>query len=227
MLLSPQDFAIAIGVKYATLRSHISRKKVYKSGEYIDTDFELNRLYIQNQTKGKGLNFENIGKETPQEETSTPDNKEEVITTKKVPPPKVEAPKSDKVDTSLSREELIRSNFDLRKRQADAEKAERDSQLKQIEVAKKMGQLMPIDMVEKILTVFVRSIIRESESEWQNIASIYCEILGGDRSHLSQMVEQMNKIMDKMIKEVKMKSREEIKQVIKDYAEVRSRGQRK
>nr|WP_299067150.1 hypothetical protein [uncultured Allomuricauda sp.] len=227
MLLTPIDFASAVGLKYTTLRSHLSRKKLYKSGDYIDTDFELNKLYINEQTKGKGLDLTQIENpkktDTKPMESSPPPKKGKT----KRAAPKVDAPDTIKVDTTVSRENLIHSSLDLRKKRADAEKAERDNQLKEIEVAKKMGELMPIDMVEKILTVNIRTIIRESESEWQNIASIYCEILGGDRAHLSQMVEQMNKRMDKMIKDVKLKAGDEIKQVIKDYAEVRSRGQRK
>jgi hypothetical protein len=118
-------------------------------------------------------------------------------------------------------------SLNLRKKRADSEKAEKENELKSLEIAKKMGELMPIDMVEKILMVNIRTIVRESVNEWENIASVYCEILGGNRSHLSQMVEQMNKHMDKLVKDVKKKSGDEIKQVIKDYAEVRSRGQRK
>ena len=227
MLLSPKDFAKAIGIKYTTLRSHLNRKKVYKSGDFIDTDYNLNQLYINDQTNGKGIDLSRINAkenavQDPKTETKPKSNK-----TKTTAKPKVEHPADVKTDSSVSQEDIMHHSFNLRKKRADAEKAEKDNELKSLEIAKKMGELMPIEMVEKILMVNIRTLVRESVNEWENIGSVYCEILGGNRSHLSQMVEQMNKHMDKLVKEVKKKAGDEIKQVIKDYTEVRSRGQRK
>lgn len=225
MLLSPKDFAQALGLKYATLRSHLNRKKVYKSGDFIDTDFKLNKSYIDERTNGKGLDITKIG--TTEKKEKVPQKTKVKTSKKKVEAPYVEPPEDVKVDATVSKEDIMHHSLNLRKKRADAEKAEKENELKSIEIARKMGELMPIEMVEKVLTVNIRSIIRESESQWENIASTYCEILGGDRSHLSLMVKEMNEHMDKMIKEVKIKSAEEIKQIISDYAEVRSRGQRK
>jgi hypothetical protein len=227
MLLNLKDFSKATGVSYDTLRQHLRRKKVYKSGDFIDTEFNLNQLYINDQTNGKGIDLSKITfNETTNENTKTK-TKSKPDQDKKTSKPKVESPPDVRVDSSVSQEDIMHHSLNLRKKRADAEKAEKENELKSLEIAKKMGELMPIDMVEKILMVNIRTIVRESVNEWENIASVYCEILGGNRSHLSQMVEQMNKHMDKMVKDVKKKSGDEIKQVIKDYAEVRSRGQRK
>ncbi|MEP2059131.1 MAG: hypothetical protein ABJJ05_15070 [Maribacter litoralis] len=214
MLLTIKDFAIAMGMKYATVRQHINRKKLFKSGVMIDTTFESNKIYIMEQTNGKGLDISKIKKSsTPKKIKKKNNDPEVVLKSHSKPTPTIE--------------DIQHHSLNIRKKIADAERAEKENDLKSLELAKKMGELMPVDMVEKILTVNIRHIIHESRNEWENIASTYCEILGGNRSHRSDMVEQLNKHMDNLVKEVKEKAGIEIQQIIKDYSEVRSRGQRK
>ena len=212
MLITQKDLSLAIGVKLSTLRKHIQRKKLARSGKYIDTDYPLNNEYIMTQTNGKGLDLtkiekkesthiKEIGKINPDISTNSVD---------------VKSVKTKEYDS-----------FELRKRKADAEKAERDNELKKIEIQKKMGKLMPIELVEKILTVNIQSIFRAFETEADNIASVYCEILGGDRTHLSEMTKRMREHLDGSIKKAKNTAFREIKIAINDYAEVRSRGERK
>ncbi|WP_036384026.1 hypothetical protein [Muricauda sp. MAR_2010_75] len=224
MLLTPKDFAKAIGKSYGTIRQHISRKKIFKSGDFIDTDYELNKLYILSQTNGRGLNFDKIDDtEIDKPKNPTPKKTTKPTVEKPTPPPTKEV----RPASEPSQEEVIRWNLDLRKKQADAEKSERDNELKRIEIQRKMGKLMPIELVEKILTVNIQAVFRSFETEAENIASTYCEILGGDRTHLSEMADQMRKHLQKAIEETKSQSAIEVNQAIKDYAEVRNRGERK
>lgn len=214
MLITPNDLANEIGIKPNTLRKHISRGKLFRSGKFIDTKFEPNEAYILEHTNGIGINTSKLSIQNKYSnknfDTSIPE-----VGLKEV------------ANSGPNKEDIKYHSLNLRKKIADAEKAEKENELKTLELAKKMGELMPIEMVEKILTINIRHIIHGAANEWETIAAVYCEVLGGDRTHLSQMIEQMNKKMDKMIKEVKLKAGDEIKQVIKDYAEVRSRGQRK
>ncbi|MCK0146849.1 hypothetical protein MWU78_14420, partial [Arenibacter sp. F26102] len=62
-LLKPKEFAMAVGVPYNTLRQHISRGKVFKSGDYISTDFGPNKEYISEQTDGKGYDLDKLQSE--------------------------------------------------------------------------------------------------------------------------------------------------------------------
>lgn len=221
MLLSPKDFAIAVGISYGTLRKHIQRKKVYKSGDFIDTDLDANARYIAEQTEHKGLSLEKLKSQKTKSggsQKKKPDRKVAPPAQADPDPPEVKGP---------TREQIIHDELSLRQKKAAAEKAERENQLKLLEIQKKMGELMPIEMVEKIMTVNIQSIFRSFETECENIASVYCEILGGDREHLSEMVAQMREHLQKTINDVKDKSAREVKAVIKDYAEVRGRGQRK
>lgn len=225
MLISVKDFAKAIGKSYGTVRQHINRKKVFKSGDFIDTEYELNKQYILSETNGKGLDFTKIEESEIREQPAIESKKtpKPAVVAKPSPPPQKEV----RPASEPNQEEVIKWNLDLRKKQADAEKAERDNELKKIEIQKKMGKLMPIELVEKILTVNIQSIFRAFETEADNIASVYCEILGGDRTHLSEMADQMRKHLQKAILETKTQAADEVKHAIKEYAEVRSRGERK
>lgn len=219
MFLSPKEFAIACGVAYSTLRKHVSRGKVHKSGDFIDTDYELNKNYVDEQTNGTGLDLAKIKSES---KSSPP---------KKNGPSKKDKPKPPDVDESPSsieptREEILANSLTLRRKKADLELAERNSELKRLEIQKKMGELMPIELVENILTVNIQTVFRSFEAEAENVASIYCDVLG-DRSQLSEMVGQMREHLQKTISEVKSKAADEVKKAIMEYTEVRSRGEKK
>ena len=75
--LNTKDFAAAIGMKIATVRAHISREKLVRDAAgNIDTELEKNRLYIKEQTKGKGLYNGEMAKSTSASAASSDSNKD-------------------------------------------------------------------------------------------------------------------------------------------------------
>jgi len=208
-LLKPKEFAMSVGVPYGTLRQHINRGKLFKSGDYIDSDFAPNKEYILEQTEGKGLNVDIV----PNSEISNkPTGGAKVAV--KLSKPDVQKPKdSDGMYT--------------RKRIADVLKTEKEIELKNLQIEKIRGELMPVEIVQRIMIVNMQSIFREFESASENIASVYCEILGGNRDHLAKMGEEMREALQDSIKNAKENSKAEISGVIKEYSATRSRGERK
>ncbi|MCK0148218.1 hypothetical protein MWU78_21405 [Arenibacter sp. F26102] len=208
-LLKPKEFAMAVGVPYNTLRQHISRGKVFKSGDYINTDFAPNKEYISEQTDGKGYDLDKLQSEK-KDNVSIKGQKAAV----KLPQPEIQQPKET-------------NGIYSRKRFADVLKTEKEIELKNLQIEKIRGELMPVEMVQKIMVINIQSVFREFESGCENIASVYCEILGGNRDHLARMVKEMRQVLEDSIKNAKDKSKVEIQTIIKDYAVTRSRGQRK
>ena len=227
MLLSPKDFAKAIGKSYALVRKHLSRKKIIKSGDFIDTEYEINHHYIMDQTNGKGLDLSKINEpdnEPVKDKTNqSPKPPNPVVVEKPIPP----QPKEPRTSKEPSKEEVIRWNLDLRKKQADAERAERDNELKAIEIQKKRGELMPVELVRSLFVVNLQSVFRAFEMEADRVASIYCDVLGGDRTQLAEMAKLMRESLQKCIEDVKQQADEDSKAAIKEYSQVRSRGERK
>ncbi|HET8885574.1 MAG TPA: hypothetical protein VFM70_04385 [Salinimicrobium sp.] len=205
--LSPQDFATQYGLKYGTLRSHISRGKVVKKDNLIDTDHPVNRLYIQENAK----NSAEPPKKTTYEEIKKEGN----------------PPKTDTSQSKEGNEDIHSSNLTLRKKRAEAEKSERQAEKLKIEIQKLQGKLMPMELVEKTQTINIQSIFRTFESAAENIASIYNERLGGDRATLAEMTTRMRTELARAINSAKEKSKEEITGLMKDYADTMSRGEKK
>ena len=119
-------------------------------------------------------------------------------------------------------------DWDLRKKIADALKAERAAELAKLQVDKLMGNLMPLDMVEMILKVNIQDIFKTFENECINLGSIYCDILaGGNREKLSELIKHLREILSGTISRIEETTATEIENAIESYAEVRNRGERK
>ncbi len=205
--LSPKDFADQFGLKYNTVRSHVTRKKLIKVGGYIDTKNPVNELYIQENATKDAVESSKPPKSTPNEEIEY-----------QAPAPKPSVSSGDgSAETSLT----------LRKKRADALKAEREAEYKHLQIQKLQGKLMPIELVEKTLTINIQSIFRSFESGSENIASIYNERLGGNRADLADMITRMRQELERAIDSAKQKSRDEIEALMEEYAATRSRGEKK
>jgi len=211
MILNREEFRKGCGVKLSTFKSDKRRGHfVVDDDNTINTDNPKNKEYIHKKTKGEGIDLFAITGEEPKEKPSSP---KDVV---------VNNTRSKTVSKSKPVGDLFKQ-----KQLADLEKVKKDIELKQIDIEKKMGKLMPIDMVDTIFTINIQTILRSFESECENVISICVERLGGDRADISDLGDKMRELLHKTINNVKSKSKEEIEAVIKDYAVVRSRGERK
>lgn len=204
-LYTVKDFAKYVGVKTGTLRKHISRKKVIKSGKFIDSDNPINQIYIQDYLTDQTFNedFSAPNEKTRDNETEKPENNKESS--------------GNSFLHSLTRREKIAKTL----------KMEREAEYKRMQNLKLQGKLMPIELVETTLTINIQSIFRSFESASENIASIYNERLGGNRADLAEMITRMREELERAIGSAKQKAREEIEAHIQEYAETRSRGEKK
>jgi hypothetical protein len=199
-ILSLKDFSNAVGVSYDTVKKHVQRKKLFKGTDgKIDTEHPLNVSYILEQTKGAGL-FKS---------SHTIELKET----------KAEKPK-EKV---LSSSEKLYLDLDLRKKVAEAEKAERDNELKRIQLEKIAGKLLPVELVERIFAINIQAVFKNFETESENLVSLY--VL--DRKKLAEVNQKQKEMIAKIIEKSKEDAKYEIENAIMDYQEVRSRGERK
>ncbi|MDT0647478.1 hypothetical protein RM545_12320 [Zunongwangia sp. F260] len=204
-LLSTKDFAELAGVKLATLRQHVRREKVVKTGNYINTEHPTNAIYLTDQWSKHGKpNM--IPKET--------------ITEK----PSIENIAFENTDKSIA---LKAADWTLRKKEADALISERRAQELYYKNQRLQGKLMPIEIVEKTMVINIQSVFRSFEASAENIASVYNERLGGDRSSLTEMITRMREELERAINTAKRKSSEEIKALMQEYSVTRSRGEKK
>jgi DNA polymerase III delta subunit len=193
----------------------------------IDTENELNKIFKKNckklnnapATEKRKAAAKPAAKVFP-EITDDPD--EIPIYSKK----ETAQEKADRMKQNAEDEEQL--SWDMRKKIADAKRAERNAEISQLQVDKLMGSLMPVDLVEAILKVNVQDIFKTFENSCVNLASIYCDILaGGDRTKLAEITKKLRIELSSVIERVKQSAAQEIENVVEDYAESRSRGEKK
>ena len=119
-------------------------------------------------------------------------------------------------------------DWTLRKKQADAELVEYRAEHERIKIEKMAGKLIPVDLVFQILNIHNKSIFSTFQSDAENLASVYCEILAeGDRSKLAEITDKLSVIINLNVEKSKDLSQMELDNAIEEYSETLNRGQRK
>jgi len=194
-----KDFASAYKQKANTVKSWVQRGKLIKGADgFIDTENPINKSLISEMQLKVNANL--IGVKVGKKQKDSKDN-----------------------DVPLNATQKVYLDLDLRKKIAETETAERQSELKRMDIEKKAGKSMPVELVEKIFSINIQSIFKNMEAEYENIASLY--VL--DRKELSIVMEKQKVILSKAIEKSKEDARFEIESAIIDYQEVRSRGEKK
>lgn len=202
--LSPKEFSAASGIAMNTLKSHYNRKKFVKdTAGLIDTDDEVNKRYINEQTQGRGLfTVAQVA----------PDGKKEKV----APAPKI-----------LNETEQAYQDLDLRKKQADALNAEQASELKRIQLEKAAGNLLPLEIVEKIIVINIQSIFKVFTADIEKQASIYNEVFGGTRKELAVIIEKQREVLAESIIKAQEDANTEIEIAVREYQDQRTQGEKK
>jgi len=125
-----------------------------------------------------------------------------------------------------SEEETL--DWDTRKKKAETILKERNAEKAAIELEKLAGKLLPLDLVFEINRVHNQTILSTFQSDMENLASIFCDVLaGGDRKKLSEVTDKLNIHLADVIERAKEVALSSIEQAVEEYTVVRSRGQRK
>lgn len=118
-------------------------------------------------------------------------------------------------------------DLDLRKRTAETTLVERNSELRQLQLEKIAGNTLPLDITKSILTINIQTIFTTFNSEIDNMVTITVEELGGTRADAVRIQNKLKVVFKKLIETTKDNSNREIEKVVNEYADVRSRGERK
>ena len=196
---SVRDFASAYKQKESTVKSWAHRKKLQKDAEgLIDTENPTNKLLISEMQLKVNANL--IGSSSEK---------------------KVKSKSEDVIPLTAIQQQY--ADLDLRRKIAEADRAEREAELKRVQLEKLAGRLLPVELVEKIFAINIQAVFKNLESENENITSLY--VL--DRKELSIVITKQKQILAKAIDKAKEDAMFEIESAIMDYQEVRSRGEKK
>jgi hypothetical protein len=238
-IVSRQDFADMCGVGANYINTYVGRGQVISlPDKRIDTENPINLLFKKKMiaNRNKPIREKRIiekKKESIKEEIQKELEKQTEQLYKNVVEPVLEVTKKESKQSKKERDEINAKSaeivdWDLRKKKADALKAEQQAEKERLNVEKLMGSLMPVDLVEQIIRVNVQDIFKTFEGELVNLASIYCDILaGGDREKLAEVIKEMREKLTFIIEKTSATALSEVENAVEEYAEVRSRGERK
>lgn len=205
-IVSLQEFADSLGMPYDTAKKNAQRGNIVKGTDgKIDTENAVNKLFYEKKKS-------QISSKPPKETKEKPESKQRKP---------VEKP------TGLTATQQQYADIDLRTKIATAEAKERESELKRIQLEKMAGNLLPVDIVEKIVVINIQAILKGFRTERENMTSILIERFGGNRRDLVEINSMLDKAMDVVISKAEKEANFELEQAISVYQEVRSRGERK
>lgn len=117
--------------------------------------------------------------------------------------------------------------IEIRKKLADVKLQERKAELSQIELEKKAGNTLPLDLVRKIEVINFQSILNTFLLEAKNMATVMVEKFGGTRTDVVEIETKLNQIFKRTVETTKKNIEKEIENAVLEFSEVRSRGERK
>ena len=206
--LTIKEFANATGQKDGTVRQHLNRGLLQKTENgYIDVDDDMVKRYIHDKTNGSGL-YGAIVKEAPVKKAKS---KEEI----------------QKVSKALSDHEKEIIELDMRKRRNESDLKERQAELARLELERKAGNSLPLDLVEKILVINIQSVYKNIELENDNIAAMTNDKFGGTRKDLAEIKQMQREILSKAIEKAKQDAAFEIETAVNEWSEMRGVGQKR
>lgn len=192
---SQSEFAKLIGKSNAYVSTYISRGKILKSGDVIDSTVQKNIDIMMKL----GVDVDAINGATTKRPTKPP------TVTKK--PQETKKENSKKIDISPPPPENTGGQYqlDLDKKEAELEFKQVQTRIKLIEEERLRGELIPVDLVSEMISQLSRSIIttyKDSMDKFLIEVSHRKKMSDKDTAELKGlMVEQINKAHDNAITE--------------------------
>jgi hypothetical protein len=118
-------------------------------------------------------------------------------------------------------------DYDTRKRRADAEYRERESELKRMQLEKIAGNTLPLDLCHKLISINCQAILIQMMSSLENMVAVTVEELGGNRADNVRITNKLKIEFKKTVDNCRKNAERECDNAVAEYSEVRSRGERK
>ena len=239
-------FAELADLSSGNLSNYIKRGKIILNSDgTIDTNFELNKIFLENRKriKEEKENPKPIPEPEPEKPVQDLPFLDEVMIEEEITDPEpikkpVPIPKrKEKTEKTLvipvrekpqkdpdpkfmiDGKEVTAKELAIRKSVADVLKFERDAEKKKLEIEKLQGKLIPIELVEQILSINLNMVFKEFE------ASIFSQVQmfipSNDREEIASATERIRYSLADVINKAKDEAADQIEAVISDYSQIR------
>lgn len=225
-LLNKEEFAAMCSTTVPILNTNISRGKIIydKKEKIIDSSDPLNAKFFkeyQKLAKAKAVK----SKPATKLEGEISELYDKVVEKVKPEVEKIEPTTKGKRQREKSQDAVDLSE---RKLMADIELQEARAEKEKMQLEKLAGKLIPIDLNYTIINIHNNSIFATFQNDVDNLASVFCDILaGGDRKKLAEISQKLSEKLEDCVKRAKDVSLSSVRNAIEEYAETRSRGEKK
>lgn len=230
-VVSRKDYGYLCDREVNYVHTMILRGKILAHGErnkLIDTENPINKAFFKN--------IKDIDKEAKRKLTARPKKKIDLLYSEVVEQVKnAEVPIYTKPESDLDKAQReIQNKFaeeahdwDLRKKRADALKAEQQAEKERLAVEKMMAQLIPVNLVKAIIKINIQNILHSFTAECSNIASIFCDTMaGGDRTMLAEATKDLQEALQTIINRASSTAAKEVENVVDEFIDTRNQGQK-
>jgi len=235
--LTRKEFAALCHTNAQVINTNVARNNLVVEFRKINTENAQNKAFFDRYQKkfdDKNKSINNVYAEVvkPLPKTKRKPLAEPLPTIKKKPRPSGSTtPMKNKANDAPSAADINSHaivDWNTRKKKADAELVEYRAEHERLKIEKMAGKLIPVDLVFQILNIHNKSIFSTFQSDAENLASVYCEILAeGDRTKLAEIMDKLSIIINLNVEKSKDLSEMELNNAISEYSETLNRGQRK
>lgn len=225
-----KEFAAICKTTRSNVNVYVSRGKVLVDEDgLIDTEEPLNKMACDNwlklyQEKEVERKAKEMAEQIAREKGEVIKDEPKKIKKKHKPGPKTKKHKNSK--SNIASQNIVDDT--ARKKKADADLQEYKAAHEKLKMDKLAGKLIPVDLVFQILNIHNKSIFSTFQSDSENMASVYCEILAeGDRKKLAEIMDKLSIIINDNVNKAKDLAEIELENAIAEYSETLNRGQRK
>ncbi|MBA7563359.1 hypothetical protein ES708_05014 [subsurface metagenome] len=213
--ISTRQLANITGVGIHNLHVYRSRGKLnfIKNGNFnlVDVTDPVNEKFIMEKTNKKG-NVVYVADIKP-DKTLIKTERNKTVT-------KVNGKEKKK---RLKRKVIIQpiSEYEIYRNK----KIKADAELAQLKLAQSNGKMIPFDQVQETFTAAFRNLYMEIYNIFDNEMTILVDKLGGTREDMCKIRPKLRDMINKTIERAEEKTEKDIRNISKDFAVKRSRGE--
>jgi len=209
------------GTKWKAINVYIKRGNIVCSGELIDDQFHKNKDWLNLTRAKKGLPPFGEDKKAVEELSPAPKIKEPVDE----PEPAPEIKKTRK--TSKNPNDLSIVQLETEIKRADLEKKQQDIKLLKIKEAKMKGELIPTDLVQSL----IREMSEAMKIAYMDAIENYTVVISRQKKlstkEESDIKSHFTRIINDALSRQTAVAKKGLKNIVSEYQEVRSRGEKK
>ena len=209
----------------AGINSYLKREVIMLTGKFIDSELAINKLWLAEQRKKRGLDgpekVEVI--ETEPEQVAKP-NKEK----SKLDPPVVKSRRKEKeLPPETDPDKMTKSELELESKRAELKKKIADAQYSEIKVSKARGEVIPTDLVNSLIREMSESMKIAYMDGMENFTVVVARQKKMTVDEEANIKSHFTGLINDILKRQTFVAKKGLKNIIAAYQEVRGKGESK